>query len=29
LCYNAGMLETAIEAASEAGKLLPKSFGST
>jgi len=28
LCYNAGMLETAIEAASEAGKLLRKNFGS-
>ena len=29
MCYNAGMLETAIEAASEAGKLLQKNFGST
>lgn len=27
--YNAGMLETAIEAANEAGKLLRKNFGST
>ena len=27
--YNAGMLETAIEAAAEAGKLLRKNFGAT
>ncbi len=29
MCYNAGMLETAIEAASGGGKLLRKNFGST